>query len=54
MIVGNHSLPEEIVSDRDKLITSKFWQSLTQQLSFKYKLSITAYLQTDRQTKQIN
>jgi len=43
-IVGNHSLPDEIVSDRDKLITSRFWQFLTQQLGSKHKLSTTAHL----------
>jgi len=29
VIVGNHSLSDKIVSDRDKLVISKFWQSLT-------------------------
>lgn len=54
IIVGNHSLPDKIVSDRDKLVTSKFWQFLTQQLGSKYKLSTIAHPQTDRQTEQIN
>ena len=54
VIVGNHGLPDKIVSDRDKLITSKFWQSLTQQLGSKYKLLTTAHLQTDGQTEQTN
>ena len=54
VIVGNHSLPDKIVSDRDKLVTSKFWQFLTWQLGFKHKLSTTAHPQTDGQTKQTN
>jgi len=52
--MGSYGLPDEIVSDRDKLIISKFWQSLTQQLSSKHKLSTIAYSQTDEQTEQIN
>ena len=52
--MGNHSLPDKIVSDRDKLVTSKFWQSLTWQLGSKHKLSTTAHLQTDGQTEWIN
>jgi len=51
IIVGNHSLPDKIVSDRDKLVTSKFWQFLTQQLGSKHKLSTTAHPQIDGQTK---
>ena len=27
-IIANHGLPEEIISDRNKLIISKFWTSL--------------------------
>ena len=54
IIMGSYGLPDEIVSDRDKLIISKFWQSLTQQLSSKHKLSTIAYSQTDEQTEQIN
>jgi len=42
--MGNYSLSNKIVSDRDKLVTFKFWQFLTQQLSFKHKLSTTAHL----------
>jgi len=54
VIVGNHGLLDEIVSDRDKLVTSKFWQFLTQQLGSKHKLLTTAHPQTDGQTEWIN
>jgi len=43
VIVGNHDLPDKIVSDKNKLVISKFWQFLTQQLSSKYKLSTAAH-----------
>jgi hypothetical protein len=28
-VIVNHGMPRYIMSDRDKLFTSKFWQSLT-------------------------
>jgi hypothetical protein len=42
VIVSNHRLPEEIVSDRGTTFASKFWQALMAQLGLKHKLS-TAY-----------
>ncbi|KAL2005341.1 hypothetical protein VTN00DRAFT_2552 [Thermoascus crustaceus] len=47
-------MPEEFVSNRDKLFTSGFWQTLTHQLGTKHKLSTTAHPQTDGQTEQMN
>jgi len=44
IVLANHGLPEELVSDRDRLFTSRFWQSLTRQLGAKHKLSTIAYL----------
>ena len=41
-IVSQHGLPEQIISDRDKLFTAKFWKSLIAQLGVKHKL-LTAY-----------
>jgi len=54
VIFANYRMPETIISDRDKLFTSKFWKSLIDQLRIKHKLSITYYLQTDEQTERIN
>ncbi|KAL2004449.1 hypothetical protein VTN00DRAFT_5204 [Thermoascus crustaceus] len=54
IIFGNHGMPEEFVSDRDKLFTSGFWQTLTRQLGSKHKLSTTAHPQTDGQTERMN
>ena len=53
-IVSNHEILQNIVSDRDKLFTSKFWNTWTRQLGTKVKLSTAYYLQTDRQTKRTN
>ncbi|CZT11427.1 uncharacterized protein RAG0_15572 [Rhynchosporium agropyri] len=41
-VVSKHGVPEEIVSDRDKLFTSKFWNALTGFLGTKRKL-LTAF-----------
>ncbi|KAK6216140.1 reverse transcriptase domain protein, partial [Colletotrichum tabaci] len=53
-IISNHGLPKEIVSDRDKLFTSKFWKSLISQLGADHKLSTSFHPQTDGQTERIN
>jgi Chromo (CHRromatin Organisation MOdifier) domain len=53
-IIGNHGIPEEIISDRDKLFTSKFWKSLTDQLGIHQKLSTAYHPQTDGQTERLN
>jgi hypothetical protein len=41
-IFTNHGMPKSIISNQDKLFTSKFWKSLMDQLDIKHKLS-TAY-----------
>ena len=41
-IIANHGIPQSIISNRNKLFTSKFWNTWTQQLGTKVKLS-TAY-----------
>jgi hypothetical protein len=54
IIIANHGMPREIISDRDKLFTSKFWTTLMALLGTKRKLSSVFYPQTDRQTERIN
>ena len=53
-IIANHRIPQSIISDRDKLFTSKFWNTWTRQLGTKIKLLTAYHPQTDRQTKQTN
>jgi len=52
MIVANHELSDEIISDKNKLFTLKFWKFLMNQLEIHYKL-LTAS-QTDEKTKRMN
>lgn len=54
VIVANHGVPDEIISDRDKLFTSKFWTTLTALLGIKQKLSTAFHPQTDGQTERLN
>ena len=53
-IVAEHRLLQELIFDRDKLFTSRFWKALISQLKVKYKLLIAYYLQTDGQTERMN
>jgi hypothetical protein len=53
-VVSQHGLPEEIISDRDKLVTSKFWKSLMAQLGAHDKLSTAFHPETDGQTERLN
>src|SRR5450755_2090996 len=48
-IIGNHGIPKKIISDRDKLFTSRFWKSLMDQLGTHHKMSTDYHPQTDGQ-----
>ncbi|GKB00087.1 putative mitochondrial protein [Tanacetum coccineum] len=49
-----HGLPKTIVSDRDKVFMSLFWQSLFKKLQVKLKMSTAYHPQTDGQTEIVN
>ncbi|SLM35309.1 reverse transcriptase domain protein [Lasallia pustulata] len=53
-VVANHGLPTQIISDRDKLVVSKFWQSLMDLMGVQHKLSTAYHPQTDGQTERLN
>jgi hypothetical protein len=53
-VVASHGIPEEIISDRDKLFTSKFWTALTAYLGTKRKLSTSFHPQTNGGNERMN
>jgi len=53
-LVSNHELPKEFIINRDKLFTSKFWETLTAELRINHKMSTAYHPQTDGQSKQMN
>jgi len=53
-LINNHGLPKEFITDRDKLFTSKFWETLTAELKINHKMLTAYHSQTDEQSKQMN
>jgi transposase InsO family protein len=53
-LLPTFGLPEIIISDRDKIFTSKLWQAFTKKLGIKCKLSSAYHPQTDGQTERTN
>ena len=54
IVVSQHGLPEEIISDRDRKFISKFWTSLMSQMGVDHKMSTSFHPQTDGQTERLN
>ncbi len=48
IIVANHELSDEIISNKDKLFTLKFWKLLMNQLRIHHKLSAAYHSQTNK------
>ena len=49
-----HGLPRYIVSDRDSLFTSIFWERLNELIGIKLKMSSAYHPQTDGSTERMN
>ena len=53
-VFTNHGIPRTIVSDRDKLFTSAYWNTFISELGTKSKMSTAFHPQTNGQTERVN
>jgi hypothetical protein len=45
--MSEHGIPKEFITDRDKLFTSKYWDTFLAKLGVKKKLSTSFHPKTD-------
>jgi len=53
-LINNHRLSKKFITNRDKLFTSKFWETLTAELEINHKMSTAYHSQMNGQSKQMN
>lgn len=53
-VFRHHGLPETIVSDRDSLFTSSFWQDWAKAMTIRLRMSSPYHPQTDGLTERQN
>jgi len=53
-VLGEHGIPEKIISDRDSRFTSHFWEDIWGQMGAELKRSTAFHPQTDGQTENQN
>lgn len=53
-LVSEHGIPEEFITDRDKLFTSLHWTTFLAKLGVKKKLSTSFHPKTNGQTERTN
>jgi hypothetical protein len=53
-VVKLHGVPKFLVSDKDKIFTSAFWEALFGMLDVKLQMSSTYHPQMDGQTERVN
>ncbi|RYE19782.1 MAG: hypothetical protein EOP45_12080 [Sphingobacteriaceae bacterium] len=53
-VFSEHGMPQEIVSDRGSIFTSKFWQRFCELLKVRTNLSTAFHPQSDGQTERVN
>ncbi|KAA8496806.1 Transposon Ty3-I Gag-Pol polyprotein [Porphyridium purpureum] len=53
-VVSRFGYPKSVVSDRDPLFTSTFWQQLSKRVGMKLAMSTANHPQTDGQTERVN
>ena len=53
-IFATHGMPSKLITDRDKLFLSQFWQTSMEMMGVKHKKSTAYHPQTDGQTERVN